>query len=1365
MNSPGQEFVEVFLQEASEHLQYLREYAGILLDAYPAQDDLERLYVAAHTLKGSSAMYGFPLFSEIAAKLTHIFQYAMNVGISADAATPLVDFISEAVALLESDLWFISTNASEAADDIAAFKGRYPFAFQAQQAPAEQQAEPQAAGPVAEEPEEATPEPAPTPAPTVSPSIAELRRRVDAVAEPSSTPAEELAKTPLPATPPLVEAESIPAVVEPSQKTDVTDEPLAMSNVEEVPIAEKRIPAASLEPEPPSTSAAVQTAPEQPIAASEPVFQVEAPVQEAAEEPEVDFRENAPVQDIAPQPAAPAPVAPEAERPIPEPKPEAAAVAKPEPAHIIEVELPPDGDLPAEILEFFIPEVEEHLQTATECLLSLEAAPNENDIHRLFRSMHTIKGSAAQVGLPRIALVAHRAEDLIGRLRDGAVEPSPDIVDLCLESVDVLKKFLYRQWGDEVTARRATGSLLARIARLAPEEVDEEQPETAQRQSEWPLATETPVEATESPIQDQATQTHVAPIEDEGPEAYEPPPALPEPQAEATDAPSPKTSQDIAEHEPMLLGDLVFELPAAPVDPERGGEPLVELLEPSATEQAPATTPSRVEQAAVPVPAVPLVEEVASKSAPVRIEQLQASMPAPPAPRQVEQPRLAASPSVEETPSVAPAAQPNVVKSEVETALTAVASVESEIQPLLTLKRETAALPQSRSVRIALERLDRMMNAVGELVINRTRMLGRLAELERLADVLNFSKARMSDKITEFQEKYEFSRITARPNAEPAPPQAQSWGASESFPFRGGYSSYSQKFDASLAEFSELEMDRYDEFSILSRSLTEISADITEILTQLDGFVRRVDSDIDEFTKLAHRLQDEITAARMVPIGNLYTRISRTVRDAAKAAGKQVELQLAGAETELDNNIIQQIADPLLHLVRNSVAHGIERADERYEQGKADHGNVYVRAYHRGNHIYIEVEDDGRGLDYEKIRCTAVELGMVAADDANRLTERDLQDLLFQPGFSTAPKKTELAGRGVGLDVVKANLAALNGEVEIESQKGFGTRFTLKVPLTLIISQALFVRCGTNTYAFPLAFVEEIRRIRESDIEEVGGKLLTKIRDAVTEVVRLDFQLGLPPVEPLNGFYRLVIVNVAGRQIGIVVEEVLRKDEIVIKNLGEYLRNVKLFPGATIAPDGSLILLIDVNRLIAGEAIERRPLLTAANAARLFFPGAAALASGEVPEEAIEAPVEEKVVVLADDSISVRKFVGRMLEKAGYRVKLACDGLEALEIVSQTRCDLVVTDLEMPRTNGYELMAHLRQNPETKDIPVMVVTSRAGMKHRDKAVKQGAIEFLVKPVQEEQFVAVVQRLIGPTGVSLAASRDAHSGVLQLQGRE
>jgi chemosensory pili system protein ChpA (sensor histidine kinase/response regulator) len=973
VTAPNQESVELFLQEASENLQYLREYSGLLTEPQTKHEDLEKLYIAAHTLAGTSASYGFPQFSEIAAKMAHVFHYSMNAELTADMHGPLTEFLSDAISVLEFDLLQISATRFETSDDIAAFRQRYAFAF---------------------------------PAAAVE------------------TPAEE--------------------------DSDVTDR-------------------------------------------AEPVPGV--------------FTGSSLVDA-----------------------------------------LPNDADVPDEVLDFFIPEAEEHFLTITECLLNLEAKPNPEDIHRLFRSIHTVKGSAAQVGLHRVSAIAHRVEDLIGFLREGALQPSSQIVDVCFEALDVLKKFLHRQWTSDPEMAASVDPLLARIAELTPEVAQSEHPSE-----------------------------------------------------EAT-------------------GE------AAPV--------------------AAGTAPSSAD--AVPQHAI-------------------------------------------------------------------------------------QALPQARSIRISLDRLDRMMNAVGELVINRTRMVGRLAELAKLVEVLTFSKGRLGSKIFDFQEKHEFRRLPSSLAPANRSPQIDT--------FRGHFSA-PQDAASHLFEFSELEMDRYDDFNVLSRSLTEISADVTEVLTQLESFMGRVDADIDEFTKLAHNLQDEITAARMVPIGNLYTRLSRTVRDASKSAGKPVELSLEGADTELDNNIIQHISDPLIHLVRNAVAHGIESSQARREAGKPEKGHLTVRAYHRGNHIFIEVKDDGRGIDYERVRRSVIDSGLLSAVAAGELSDRELREFLFRPGFSTASSTSELAGRGVGLDVVRSNVHALNGEVEVQSEKGSGACFTVKVPLTLIISQALFVRCGNSTFALPLAVVEEIRRLRPDEIEDIGGKLLTRVRDVVTEVVRLDLQLALPALEPQNGYFHMVIVKVAGKQVGVVVEEVLGKDEIVIKNLGHYLRRVKLFPGTTIASDGSLILLIDLNRLVSADTVERQALPSSSPAARVFAPGSEAVASGSIPSEAVDAVENDRVIVVADDSISVRKFVARMLEKAGYRVKVASDGLEASEIIAQVGCHLLITDLEMPRMNGYELMAHLRQDPVTRRIPVLVVTSRAGAKHRDRAMKEGASSFLTKPVQEDHLIAAVEGLIG-----------------------
>ena len=977
MSGPDREAVELFLQEASEHLQYLREYVGVLQEIEPRREDMERLYIAAHTLSGTSASYGYTKFSEVAGKLAHVFQYALNASLGEDLHGPLTEFLSDGISVLETDLLEISDTGKENVEDIAAFKERYRFAF--------------------------------------------------------------------PVEPP----------------------PLNLS-------APRSNSAAALLDEPEHTIVA---------AATGSYFDA----------------------------------------------------------------LPLDDEVPAEILEFFQPEAEEHLQIVSDCLISLEGNNNPEEINKLFRAIHTVKGSAAQVGLKRLGAIAHRVEDLIGRIRDGELEPTPQVIDLCLVSTDVLKKTLQRQWADDAEMRTGVDSLLAQIAEFAPMDADE----AGQAQS---------------------------------------------------------------------------------------------------------------------------AQETAG--------------------------------------------------AETSTALAARAQV--------TDKQQQAVAAAAKSVRISLARLDRMMNTVGELVINRTRMVGRVTELERLVETLSFSKERLQGKVAEFQEKYEYNKLAS---GSLGAPQQQA-------PTRQMLTSAAAGDTSFWSEFSELEMDRYDDVNILSRSMTEISADVNEVLGQLGGFIGRVEGDIDEFTKLAHHLQDEITAARMVPIGTLYSRLSRAVRDAAKSADKLVELELFGSETELDNNIIQQISDPLVHLLRNSVAHGIEFPADRTAAGKAETGRVTLRAYHRGNHIYIEVEDDGRGIDYDRVRQAAIERGLVSPETADRLTERDLREMLFHPGFTTAPSKTELAGRGVGLDVVRANLNTLNGEIEIQSTSGQGTKFTLKVPLTLIISPALFVRCGTANFALPLAVVEEIRRIRADEIEDVGGKLLTKVRDVVTEVVRLDTYLGLPALEPINGYFRMVVANADNRQVGLIVEEVVGKDEIVIKSLGEYLRRVKLFPGTTIASDGSLILLIDLNRMVASEPNERRALQATPSAARVFAPGSAAIAKGTIPTEAIDRVQHERVIIVADDSISVRKFVGRMLEKNGYRVMLASDGLEAAELIAQHGCHLVITDLEMPRMTGYELMAQMRQSPTTRRIPVMVVTSRAGAKHRDRAMKEGAVAFLTKPVQEDQLIAAVEQLMG-----------------------
>ena len=1021
--------VDSFLQNASKHLQFLREYSGLLQDPCPMPEDIGRLLLSAQTLKKRAAACGYPLFLEIVGKLAQILEEAADAAIGADAAGSIVEFISEAVAVLESDLLMINANRIELAENWDLFRRRYPFACE---------------------------------------QLETAARETSAM---------------------LVSARSEDAL------------------------------------------GSRRTAAEKPIS----------PSSQASKE------------------------------------------------------LPADDEIPQEVLEFFIPEAEEHLQVVTECLLSLEANPQASEeIHRLFRAIHTVKGAAAQVGWRRIARVAHRTEDLVGHLRDGLLMPSTEIVNICLESVDVLKQILYRQWPDEAALQHSLQGLLRRIDRWVSEE-----PEKA-----------------------------------------------------------PSANSRLA------------------------------------TASAASQSGNRSEEAAH--------SEFAEVVRPV------------------------SDPTSEIPPAVSPAAG----------ASTGPEAIQS---PLVDPPAGIKALPLSKSVRVSLELLDQMLNMVGELVTSRTRMRGRLTELEQLANMLNFSRERMCEKLSEFHQKYESGNLTL-PDGGTQAKGVKNDVTSQKVWRRENRSL--QRFYAPAPSFYEPQPGNYDDFRVFSRSLTEISTDLVEILADVDRVARSMGSDIDDFSKLTRRLQDGITQSRMVPIGNLYTRLSRAARDAANVSGKQVEFTFTGAETELDNNIIQQISDPLMHLVRNAVAHGVEHGEQRYHAGKSEIARIALRAYPRGNHIFVEVEDDGGGIDFDRVRSTVVGLGLVTEEAAQKVSERELLEFLFYPGFSTAENKTELAGRGVGLDVVQTNVEALGGEIEIDTQRSLGTRFTLKLPVTLIISQALFVRCGGSTFAFPLSFVEEIRRLKADDLEEIEGKLFARIRETPTEIVRLDLLLQLGAIEPVNGHYRVVMVNVSGRHMGVIVDDVVYQDEVVVKSLGEHLRNVKLFPGASIAPDGTLVLLVDLNRLLMGESVQRRPLMANVqpNQSRFFAAEPPAIPRSEIPAAATEVVPDEKVIVLADDSISVRKFVGRMLEKAGYRVKLASDGLEALEIIRRSTCNLLITDLEMPRTNGFELLGLLQEEPQTAQIPVMVVTARAGVKYREHALGQGAAAFLIKPVQEEQLLSLVREL-------------------------
>lgn len=643
------------------------------------------------------------------------------------------------------------------------------------------------------------------------------------------------------------------------------------------------------------------------------------------------------------------------------------------------------------------------------------------------------------------------------------------------------------------------------------------------------------------------------------------------------------------------------------------------------------------------------------------------------------------------------------------------ARLEALPRPAPVMVQETAG----PSIRVSLDRLDALMNLVGELMIARSRLDRRLMQLDRVGELLLFSRSRMAQAVRDFEGKHHYPQL---------PGMRGRGGAGEP---GGGMRDMAHLF-------AELEFDRYDDFNILARSVAEMAADIAEVQAQHAGLLRAVRDDVGQIQRLTAALRKEVTRARMVPIGRLFPRFTRQVREVARAVGKVVSLEVRGESAEVDNSIMEQIADPLLHLVQNAVTHGIEPEPERLARGKPAQGTISLRAYHQGAFLHVEVEDDGRGIDTELIRQEAVERGLLRAEEARALSTPDALNLIFVPGFSTASEVTRASGRGVGMDVVRTNVSRLNGEIEVDTEVGVRTRFTLKLPLTVAIADALMARVGTEVLAVPMMAVSAMRNAGSEAIHSVGDRETVRIDDQVMELLHMDRVLGLPRSEPA-AHAPVIVMRGGGRPFAVQVDELLGKEEIVIKSLGEFLEGVGPFAGATISGEGRVLLLVDPTRLL--EASRQLPAPETAEAVEMRV----------VPGRAAEAG---RAVMLVDDSISIRKYVGQMLEKAGFRVFTAVDGQDALQQLTELSVQAIITDLEMPRVNGYALIEDLRRRPNTRDVPIVVLTTRAGEKHVNVARRLGVRHYITKPVDEQAFIRLVESLVtaAPSEPALSGAR-------------
>ncbi|NTW57598.1 MAG: hybrid sensor histidine kinase/response regulator [Nitrospirae bacterium] len=709
-----------------------------------------------------------------------------------------------------------------------------------------------------------------------------------------------------------------------------------------------------------------------------------------------------------------------------------------------------------------------------------------------------------------------------------------------------------------------------------------------------------------------------------------------------------------------------------------------------------------------PKPSIP------KQAAPVAPRPAASVTPRPTAPVMAPPPS-ATKPAVP-TPPAATTTQPSTVA-----AAAAEASLRQELEDAkkagLVEKRGVgrraadAVEVEKQFIRVNIERLDNLMNLVGEMVVNRNKLTRQVDLIKNLRDELAFSQSRLLHEIRKFEEKYEYTMNFQTP----------------------ALSGPEQRPASQSGDFFELEFDRYDDFNLLSRKLAEITNDTNEIMTEFSGFFDSFELDTSRISTITSNLQDEITQARMVEMDRLFQLFQRPVRDLAQAENKKINMVVTGGDTKIDKTIFEIISDPIMHMVRNAISHGIEGPEERTRLGKEPGGALILSARHDGSSIVLQIEDDGRGMDPEQLRRTAVEKGFLTPGEAKAMTDGDALNLIFRPGFSTAAAVGKVSGRGVGMDVVMIQLGKINGRIEIKTEKGVGTRFIIRLPLTLAIAQALIVKVKDQEVAIPMNLVEETTRFSDKDIQHAAGEEMINLRGSLMRLMRLNTLLtvGKLPKREEDFRYPTLILVLADKRMALMVEDIMGREEIVVKSLGDYLKNVRMFSGATISGEGDVRLILNVAHLFGEETISTK----------------ASYVGGREASSA-EAQLHKPRVLVVDDSISIRKYVQRFLDRSGYEVETATDGMNALETLAKQKYDAVITDLEMPVMHGYDLIAEMKRNPVFTSLPIIVLTSRAGEKHRQKAIDMGAQDYLVKPFEEQEMIEALKRLLA--GVTLAA---------------
>ncbi|KRC32756.1 MULTISPECIES: Hpt domain-containing protein [unclassified Lysobacter] len=598
--------------------------------------------------------------------------------------------------------------------------------------------------------------------------------------------------------------------------------------------------------------------------------------------------------------------------------------------------------------------------------------------------------------------------------------------------------------------------------------------------------------------------------------------------------------------------------------------------------------------------------------------------------------------------------------------------------------------PQEQ-VRIRADLLDRLVNYAGEVAIYRARLEQQLGAFRGAIAEMAQTNTRMRDQLRRLEIETE-AQIIAR---------------------------YQREGDVSDQSFDPLELDRFSNLQQLSRALSESAADQGSLQTTLDDLTRQYETLLLQQSRVSSDLQEGLMRTRMVPFDALLPRLRRVVRQASGELGKQVQLKLDGTQGELDRNVLERMTAPLEHMLRNAVAHGLETPAQRKKAGKPEEGTVRIAVRREGSEVVLEVADDGAGLNRAAIRRRGEERGLVRSEAV--LADSDLDALILEPGFSTADEVSRLAGRGVGMDVVASEVRQLGGTLDIQSRPGHGVTFTLRLPQTLAVTQAVFVRIGDTTFAVPIASVRGVGRIAREGLEAEGANYRYGGEDYA--VHDLGLLLGHAPARAEGQLQMpLLLIRSGDLRAAVTVDQVVGNREIVVKPVGPQVASVPGIFGGTIMGDGRVVVILDVAPLVRRHAL---------------------LPRDHVPAPVV--PIETRrvpLVMVVDDSVTMRKVTGRVLERHNFEVVTAKDGLDALERMTDVVPDLMLLDIEMPRMDGYELATQMKSDARLRDVPIVMITSRTGDKHRQRALEIGVARYLGKPYQEPELMRNVFELLG-----------------------